>query len=356
MKKFFKASSIFFILAFTFSIFCFISAFTIIEAKTLYNKRYNSDNNKILSFNLSQSLPLNDFLTVIEKYDLTITLSKFIFEDIDKENTGYELITKLKTNEYDSHNNMLTGNYFSNTQFANDEKIALTTINKKDVTLHFLSNNIKKEIPLNIIGTISGEARSIILPNKIFFDYLQTDDLSLNAFSISLSGSKDNIANAIASIDKFSKTLVSLDNEPAISIYSPIMSNSTLEARFLILMTVLVVFITILNSIFLSSLWVENRKKELILRKVCGARNKDIFNLFLKELSLLTLISFILATILYFLLMFLTNGILFGMKLKLGLTSIIGTILVSIFTMYIVSIPSMKYISKLQIIDILRED
>ncbi|MGL5415275.1 MAG: FtsX-like permease family protein [Clostridium sp.] len=349
-------SSIFFILAFTFSIFCFIVSSTLIEAKTIYNKRYDKETNKIVDFNTETRVLVDEFLKVIDGNDLTITLAKPVYEAVDKENVGYSIVTKLKTNKYDSHNNIISGEYLSNEGYKGDEKIGVTTSEKQDIRLTYIRGKDKKEINLKKVGAIAGDIKTIVVPNKVFFEYVGDNTLNSNIFSLTISGEEEEIKEACLKIKEFSKTLKPINDKDTIMLYSPTSTSSTIETSFLAYMMGLIIFITVLNSISISSLWVEDKRKELILRKVCGGKRMDLFKLFVKDISIISAISFVLAFLLYFIFIKLTNNALFGLHISLSISNCIKTIVISIFTIYIITIPSMKKIMNLQIIEVLREE
>ncbi|MGL5417233.1 MAG: ABC transporter permease [Clostridium sp.] len=351
MKKYLKGKvSVFFIIAFTFSTFCFLLTVSLMNGKWLYNQKYNSENNKSISFITSENISLESAFNAIKERDLTISAGKFILKMQDEDNEGYEVITTLKSNEYDVNKDIINGRNLTDEEMKGDKHIGVTTIGKDKISLKRVE---KENLEIEKVGEISSGVNVIILPQKTFLEYTGDDTLSEENITLYLNGKESEINLAIEDIKKYIKDM---DEKNEIKVRNITMSENLLEENFLVTATVLVILITVLNSICISALWVKERKREFVIRKACGAKNKDIFKIFFKELSISTIVAFFIALILYFIVTVITKNMIFGMKVSLSIFTVMITIAVSIITTFIVAVPSMKYISKLQLIEVLREE
>lgn len=354
-EKKIKAASIFFVIAFTFAIFSFSLANSVIAAKKNYEKRFNIDNNKIITFELEEDIDVKDMIKEIEKDGVTISLARFIANSKNQQLNGYEIYTKVNLGNIDPHDDLIKGKYFSQEDFNSEDKVFISTMDKdknKELSLDYTNiNGEEEEIKLKNVGQISSQMKSILVPNKVFFQYTNGSYVMANNISIYLAGEKTNLDNCMNSIEEYVKGKSPNNKITTGNVY---FSDKSIEASFLIQTTILIAGITVLNSVCISFLWVQDKKKELVLKKVCGARNRNLFFMFFKELTILSIISMALATIIHFIIVKITGGVVIGIDIRMSLTGVLYSFILAIVTAYITAIPAYSYISKVQPTEILR--
>lgn len=141
--------------------------------------------------------------------------------------------------------------------------------------------------------------------------------------------------------DKTKELVKNLDDYCTVKITRSIIDNSfserlqkTISSQSLTLFPViLIIFMIILNSISVSSNWIENRKKEIFIRRLVGATNGRIAIMLFKDFFLIATFSYIVALLLAIIMSKVGLITLFNFKLSIattiisyGLTMITGLI------------------------------
>ncbi|MGL6184387.1 MAG: ABC transporter permease [Clostridium chrysemydis] len=346
-----KLTILFFILAYTSAILTFSIGNSALTSEKNKMKLFNKNNNKIISFvseNPNKNFKLNstDFLNILKEYKISIVLSSFIGINGDM----VEIVTELKSEGLSIKPDMKEGTYFSNLDFSSDEPIAVisSTLESED-NKYILSPNIK----LTTIGSTYERAKKVIVPNKVFFDFFEIDNIAMPNITCVINGEEKEVT---AAINKIKENIKKLDDTIEVKVNPYVLKDVNYEASNLQTTSLLLILITIINSISISSLWIEDRKKEIVLRKVVGAKDIDIFKIFLGELVIVSIISTILAFIIQGILAFITNGYLYSLNIKLNWISAVSSFLLAIVVAYLSAIPAFKYLTKIQPAKMLRED
>ncbi|MGL4772082.1 MAG: FtsX-like permease family protein, partial [Clostridium sp.] len=103
-------------------------------------------------------------------------------------------------------------------------------------------------------------------------------------------------------------------------------------------------------------IWVESRKKEIILRKIMGATDFKISLLFFGELFIICMASIIIALLGQLILKTATGGMVMNLDLSMSVSNIIYSILLTGIMSLIIAVPFLSDLKKIQPIEIIRED
>ncbi|MGL4109842.1 FtsX-like permease family protein [Clostridium sp. LP20] len=342
-----KATTIFFILSFTLSILIFSLGSSATISQNNRAKAFNSDNNKFLVFIHTNNISLSEVVNVFKDEKVTIILEKeinekgIIVQSIVARN-GEEFYLDLKEGGQVFNSSLLSTNNSAifSTRIKEDELILNSSVENKALTL-------KKEFSVFDIQ------KSVILPYETFEQLYDKKDMNQSNVNVIIRGEVNTLSNAVDMLDKYLKS----KDENFKLITSPYLSdNKSIEGEALHKATFFVVLITIINSISISSLWVKSRKKEIVLRKVLGAEDKDIAKIFFGELVIIAIASLILALGIQYILAINTNGFISTVDVRLHKGNFISSFMLAIFSAFIVTLPSLKFISKVQPIEMLREE
>ncbi|MGL5087302.1 MAG: ABC transporter permease, partial [Clostridium sp.] len=212
----------------------------------------------------------------------------------------------------------------------------------------------EESIKISKIGSYYQTDRIVIVSNKLFEKLYK--NISIKEILICVKGDTKAIKNLVVTLEKKFENKKRDNAEGDILETSMPTVENLVESKTLYKASILIFIVTIINSISISSLWVKNRKKEIVLRKVFGAKNKDIVKIFFGELALISLVALILAVIIQQILVNTTIGFISNIDLRLNFESLIYSIIVSIGVAFLTAIPSVRHISKVQPAEMLKED
>lgn len=342
-----KITSTFLILAFTLSILTFLIANTIINNQKEELKRYDIKNNKEVSFIVNKEIPIEAIKEVIKDNKVTMELKYF-----DDANDCY-ISTILVKNSFMQREKIIKGREFYDEENISNDNIGLVSVtlfeDKEDITIENNGGSNK----LNIKGVFNDSNKILIIPNKLFYKFLGTDKINERYVRTIISGEPADIENAIGNIRNY---LLKIDPKSNIKVFDYMKEDRIAEANSFIDASKTILLITIINSIGLTSLWVSGRKKELALRKAVGATDNNLRILYFKELLVMGMVSVVISGILYGIILKITGGYFKGLNLEFNMLAFIQAILLVFVTSFLVSIPSLIYLSKLNPAILLRED
>lgn len=349
LKSFKKRSAviIFFILSFTFAILTFSVGNSAINQQKEKAKKYTKENNIIVSFIECSDISMDEIIDLLENIDITISVSKY---EID---IGVEIATVLQMKSFDIKEDMITGNFYTIKDFKKDKigGIYSNILANKDIEVN--SSVYGKKINIIKDGVFYDNKAKIIVTNKTFENLYDLENINQNNFSILLSGEKDKLEIGYSLLNEYIKNK---DNKNNLLKFPYLLDDRSIEGEALYSAAILILLITLINSVTLSSLWVETRKKEIVLRKAFGAENKDIARLFFYELIFISIIATLLALITQYFICLFTDGYIYNVSIKLTANNFIYSSVVAILTAFMASIPSLMYLQKVQPVDLLRED
>lgn len=351
IRNYIKVYTIFFILAFTLGILTFSIGKSAITSKERNILRNDENKNKSITFIDTENIYLDDVLNLIKDNKVTVSLVRQV-----NENTVYNIKTIVKFDGLDMTDDMVTGEFLSKEEFEGDkdEGVFTSTLTKDDTyTIENINEYDNKDITIKRKGTSFEIYNEIIVPQRKFFEIVNSKNLSLAEYGFIVHGEDEEVKSTINKIEKFVK---SKNKNNFITTAPYTMVNNNEEGEYLYSLSILIIVVIIVNSISISYLWVSKKKKELILRKVCGATDYDLFKMFFGELTILALISACLALIIQYILVKVTNGMIGTMDIRINLNNFTNSALVAIVTAYISALPSMLSIWKLELVDMLKEE
>lgn len=351
LRKFIKIYTIFFIVAFTLGILAASIGNSAIINKRKAFDRNDIDKNKSIVFEQAKNFDLKDILSILEKYKISTSLTYNNLEEM------YSVKTIVYFDGLNLNDDMVSGKFFTESEFKNSDEnkgifsSTLTKENKFNMKYH--DRGEIKEATLERQGKTFQSNNEVIIPQKLFYKIIKSKELDSGEYFITIHGDKKELDKAIEEITSFIK---SKNSSNSANIKSYVMTTNDDDAMFLYNISFLILIIIVINSISISYLWVTDNKKELVLRKVCGARDRDLFKMFFSELMIISMISVVFAIIIQSLMVILTNGILGTIDIRLSFNNIIYSAIISIITAFLAALPINSQLKKLEIVEMLKEE
>lgn len=341
-----KTITIFFILAFTVGILIFSIGNSAIVSQKNLAKELNKENNKVVTFQNYQDVTVKEIIEILSQEKVNVLLVT-----VDNNNSvGIETTLLLEDNELNK--DIKDGRKLTNNDLIGNKEIGLYS-SRIDGEIEISSFDKSKKVKLERIGSYYDMERRVIIPNQVFIDLYGDNDVNISGVQIILRGDPENIKNVI---NKLELQLKGKNIQDGILVRNIDSSQKHVQGESLYNAAILIFIVTIINSISISSLWVKNRKKEIVLRKVFGAKNIDIVKIFFGELILISVLSFLLALLIQYILTILTGGYIGNIDLRLNIEVCIKSFVIAVITALSVSLPSLKYISKVQPAEMLKEE
>lgn len=263
-----------------------------------------------------------------------------------------ELINSITAEQFNNEWKypLKSGRYFSKENILNGDKVVLVSENYEDLIKEGYLNIDDEEY--EVIGIIGNNFEDKIvmpinsLPQKVISD----EDYSPKEIYI------DNFEMYPTDIVQKLKSKFELDNiNVSYGDNSSLKNNVRLDLKSnpILFSSLLIYLISIINMINLSFYWVNDKRKEIAIRKSFGISNKNISKLIITEFIELTLITTIIALIVQLILSLLLENLI-KIPLSLTINNFIVAIAISIFSGVITAIiPIIKSI-KVQPIEALK--
>lgn len=353
MKR--KSITVFFVLSYTFAILTFSIGKSAITSQEIKAQNYSVDNNKSIVFKGDSKLSVDELLTLLKDDKVSILLMQKLGSS---DNKDINIETQVKTDGLFYKEDTKEGDFFEKDDFKSKDSIAVvsstvpTENNKLKVEYRGSDNEIKSE-ELECKGMTYQRAVIATVTNDLFFRATGNKELFNSEFLIILNGKEDALVKAINKIENHIKA-INKDNLLEVKGYSR--GEKSYEAQLLYQASFFIVLITIINSISISSLWVEDRKKEIILRKVMGAKSYDIVKMFFGELTIISLIAVVLAISMQGIVSLISGGYVGNIDIRLHLNNFIFSFILAIVTAYLSALPAFKHLTKIQPAEVLREE
>ncbi|MEG0672270.1 FtsX-like permease family protein [Clostridium sp.] len=350
-----KSITIFFILSYTFAILTFSVGNSAITSQEIKTQNYSVDNNKIIRFEGDSKFSVDELLKLLENDNISITLV-MQYGNGSQQFINFE--TQIKTDGLFYKEDTKEGQFFEKTDFKTKEPITVvsstvpTENNKLKVEYRDENNEVKYE-ELECKGMTYQRAFIATVTNEMFFNVAGSKELFNSGFQIIINGKEDDLLEAINKIETHVKG-INKENELEIKGYSR--GEKSYEAQVLYQASFFIILITIINSISISSLWVVDRKKEIILRKVMGAKSYDIVKMFFGELTIISLGAVVLAISIQGLGALISGGYVGNIDIRLHLNNFIFSFILAIVTAYLSALPAFKHLTKIQPAEVLREE
>ncbi|MGL5150680.1 MAG: FtsX-like permease family protein [Clostridium sp.] len=337
----------FFIITFTLIIIMFsisMSAFKIQNDKHI---KYSPNNNKSVKFISSVDYSIQDFEKILEKRNISVILKKHTLNGLVE--------TYMSTKGVYYKEDMKSGSFFDKSDYRKiSGNCVLSATFGDSLNIDYINGNGNSlTMKFNVQG-ISFEKYPKAIISYIDFVQLYGENILQDATTnIVLSGEEEEVKLAIQEIEA---TLKSKNKDNSLEVNDFMEVDIIEEAKATIKLTILMLAIVFINSIALAYLWIQERKKEFVLRKVVGGTSVKIVKLFAKDLSKLVCISAIISFIIQGILSVISKGYIYNIPIKLSSYSIISIALTSIIVLLITLIPFMYYLSSIQPKEILMEE
>lgn len=346
-----KFSIVFYLLSFTIAIFIFSIGNSAISSERRKLNKFSEKNNKILSFSLREKLTLDELKRFLGDDKITIILKKNL------DGTAIYIESYLKTDGYFYEEDMKKGKFFTKEEFESLENKVIKTERSKlkdNIEVKYVNSQGKdKTLKTTSIGTIFSKENKIVAPAKVFLDVFEDIDLNDSDLKIIMAGDEKELEKSIGNIKKHIKD-INTENELEVNDY--LISNKSEEGRVLKIMSYLVVLVAVINSFGICSLWIDSREKEIVMRKVVGATNIEILKIFFKDLGKIATISLFVALGGQAILSFALDGYFMLINIKITAVNIVYSIMFTIFITLLTTIPFLKKINKLSLVEMLKED
>lgn len=340
-----KYITIFFLISYTFALLTFSIGSAAISSQKEKAKKIDPLNNISVSFIDCIDIDMKKAVEILDKHNVGIILSRTQDE--------FTIQTVAKFGSIEMGEDMKLGNYFDTETMNSDEEIALIS-NRLEGEGKIKINSLNLEsFEIEPTGVFFDTQRKIIIPYRLFIKHFYNSDINVSSVTLRINGDPKDLDEAIEDLNIYSKSILDTNT---IRTYPYMIEDSSIQGQALISSTVLIIIITIINSISLSALWVESRKKEIALRKVFGAENKDITKIFFGELFVISILSIIFAFTIHLLIVKITGGNIVNMNINLKLKTCIYSTVLAMGTAYISSLPSLKYLKKVHPVELLKEE
>ena len=263
-------------------------------------------------------------------------------------------ITTIPINNYSNrYEEYILGEALNYKENDSDESLGVisSTLDQGRESISFKNNTFLKDIKIK--GVINEMTKKIILPQKTFNNVIGTEYINEIYLTTLISGDIDELNLALVNLEKY---IISKDADAKVNIYDFIKEDRVEEAKIYAQNIMNIIFITILNSIILTSIWIGNRKFEIAVRKAVGASNIDILRLYFNELFMIGIISILVAIPIYKVLINILDGYIWGFDISFNLIAFLESIGLVFITSFLVSIPILIYLKSLDLNKLLKGD
>lgn len=348
-----KRIFIFFIIAFTLTFLVFSMGKSALDSQNRRIAKYNNEKNKIVGVTSNYNLKAEELSELLKEIEVTIQLN--YLSDISGE--MYLVTTNVKEDGFSILDDLREGKYLTSNDYKSDDLVGVfsTTVSKEDkIKLEYRDEEGSlKSVQIKKIGQTFSVERTIDVPNKVFYKLTQTNNLADKNITMVFSGEREEIDKSISLIESYIKEI---DGNSKVDITSWEVPNKNDSGKELFNAALLIILITIVNSFALTSLWVMKNKKELVIRKVCGAKNIDLLNNFFGKLIPIATLSVVIAVIIQYIISTSFKGIFLNFDIRVNASNLFYTLVLSFGVAFITSLPALYYISKVQPANLLKEE
>lgn len=339
-------SNLFFIIAYTLVIIVFSISMSSLKIQNDKYKKYSPTNNTQLNFTECVNFTEDDLNKIVDTKAVSVLLKRHMPE-------GYTLETYKCTNGLYFMEDMKSGTYFEKDDFLNKSGEIVISINFDGIPkVSYLTSDGETAVKeFNISGVSYEKMPKALISYKDYKALFGDNFLADPTTQIIISGEEDTLKEVVAEINDSAKSK-DVNNVVVVNDYMEF--DLTAQAKGTMKVSLLIFVITFINSITLAYLWVEERKKEFIVRKVVGATNITLVKLFGKELLQLVTISAIISLISQGVLSLISGGYIYNIPIKISYYNIISIFGTAIVVLLITLIPFLYYLSKIQPNEILR--
>ncbi|MGG7178286.1 ABC transporter permease [Clostridium paraputrificum] len=352
-KKKSSFSNLFFLFAFTAAFLAFSMGYSALNSQQEKLKKYDGETNKVILLT-SNGVTGDDINRILNDKKITIQL-RYGLNDKLNDNMWYEITTEIKSDSFTRVGDLRYGNYLSNEDYNGDKNIGVFS-NRLTKSKNFTVRNDTLLVPVEI--DITEKARTfdteayIDIPNKLFYKLTGSNYVDNGQIPIVISGDKSEIDSSINLLKSF---VLEKNNEALVDIKNYTVQDIESESTLMFQSSFLILVITVVNSISIAYLWVQDNKKDLAIRKVCGAGNIELLKIFFGKLILIALVAVTTSLVIQFIIGQVFKGMFLNLDIRLSLSNIFISLIASVGVSLISSIPALVYINKVQPIEILKE-
>lgn len=345
--------TIFFGIAYTLIIFSFSVGFSIVENQKLITEKNNPNTNKIIVIKSNQ-IKLENIIDLVK--DEVITLNAQVDINLNK-SESFKFTTNFINKRENLEDEIKIGENFKKDDYINQDNVAIFSSlmrlqdNKFKFSYADINGNIQEQQLISKGITYNTESK-VLVNNNVFMNYITNCGLLASDIKLKVNADKEDLEKIQ---NKLSLNLKKIDSSSVIEFINDFQDNNE-ESGILFKITFSILLIILLNSINITGLWVQKRKREIGIRKAVGATNTDLVKLLFKELLTIAIFSLFLVLIIQFILIKLDFFIIFNLQVKIYFKNFIYSLLLAIMVSVLTSLPAYYYLFKLQIIDVLSEE
>lgn len=342
---------VFFLIAFSIAIFTFSVGKSATDSQKKAYLKYDPTKNKVLNFSKTEGFTLDMLNETLKSQNISIMLIK------KQDSSPVKLKTFTQTKGIFTEETMLNGETLTKEDFeGNGQKVIVSSVVKdEELTLNYYNKvGELKNKTLEKQGEYYDKEGVIVMPYSLYKSINEDIDINDVNQKIVISAQGEYELNlALTSVQKEAKNINS-ENIVTMSDYTAF--NSSKESSLIKAVLVLIILVTMINSAGISTIWVQERKKEIIMRKIMGATDRDIAKLFFGELMAVSGLSVVIALVVQFVLVLITGGKLLNFDISMHLGNIIYSILITVAMALIVALPFYSDLKEIQPIEIIREE
>ncbi|MGL4774766.1 MAG: hypothetical protein ACRC2K_14475, partial [Clostridium sp.] len=261
---------IFFLFAFTLAIFTFSVGKSATDSQKSKYLKYNPKYNKVLVFNEVEGFTMEGLMESLKYEQVSIQLVKKV------DNTTVKYKTYAKTDGIFVEESMTSGNSFGKDDFnkKKNEVIATSAVKDEELKVAYVNNDGKRiETQLNKVGESYDRDGFVTMPYPLYKESFGEVNLNDSSVTIVMAGYEYELDKATKAIQKEIEKR-GLKGYMKTKDYIPY--NTSKDSSMTKAILALIIGVTIVNSVGISTIWVESRKKEIILRKIMGATDFKI--------------------------------------------------------------------------------
>lgn len=342
---------VFFLIAFSIAIFTFSVGKSATDSQKKAYLKYDPGKNKVLNFSKCEGVTLEMIKEALKDQNISIMLIK------KQDNSPVKLKTYMQTRGIFIEENMLSGDALTKEDYEGDLNKVIASSIVKDEELNISYYDKEDKLQSKVLekqGEYYDKEGIILMPFALYKSVNEASNIKDVNQKIVLAGEGEyELSLALKTLEKKAKD-VNENNIVTMSDYT--VFNSSKESSLIKAVLFLIVCVTMINSAGISTIWVQERKKEIIMRKIMGATDKDIAKLFFGELIAVSALSIVIALLVQFILVLLTGGKLLNFDITMHVGNIIYSILITIVMALVVALPFYSDLKEIQPIEILREE
>ena len=344
-ERIIRRINIFYIVAFTIAFLSFSMGYSAIHSEKNRLQRYDGETNKSLSIRCDE-LYSSNIKNILKEDKISFQLM-YPLSDSDS-NKQYDLITDIKVDGINRLGDLRYGRYLNENDYEREESIAVfssSITSESEYSVKVINEETTEEILFKEIGRTFDTEAYLNVSNKDFFKIVGTENLVEKPIVMIISGEKKEIDKSISKLKKY---VDGMEGDNLVEVYSYNTKDIERETHEMFFSFILILLIITINSITISYLWVEDNKKELVVRKVCGANNIQLTKIFFGKLLTNAIVAVFIAITLQYICVILFKGMMLDIDIRISFLNLCTTIITSIGVSFIASLPAFIYIGQVQ--------